>query len=415
LNAEADSESRSETVAAATFLAIALAAAGCAADRSLKHRCRVDGDCAWDRVCLGSTCQSQGSRADASADVPPQAGDGPPTLESLRPNIVFVTSERFTTTFRPVDVADQKCNEAAQRASLPGRYRAWLSTSNPYASEKLGRARGWVRPDGAPFADRVEDITSGRILTPPLIDERGRPTLGGPEDPVATGTLPTGENVPGGNCHEWRSDRPENVVVGIADGTTSDWTHSDRVFVFCGMAVRLYCFGVDQDFPLPPRPVSGKRAFVSDSAFAPGDGIVQADELCANEAAEAGMRGTFVALLPAGGRPAAARLSAPESTVWFRLDGVAINEPGTDLMTGAPLRAPLNLTSKGRYLSGPSGHVLTGARTPTTSVAAADVCDDWTNPNKTASGGSMSRVGDWWSPRVLINCYNGGRIYCFEI
>jgi hypothetical protein len=108
-------------------------------------------------------------------------------------------------------------------------------------------------------------------------------------------------------------------------------------------------------------------------------------------------------------------LPAPESTVWFRLDGVAINGPGTGLVTGEPLLAPLNLTSKGRYL-GFYQPVATGTRTPMSAATAADVCGDWTTPNGLARAGTLSRVGEWWSrPDSIIGCTTGAPIYCFEI
>src|SRR5206468_3194505 len=74
------------------------------------------------------------------------------------PNYAFVTSQRVPTRFQPLEVADSRCNDAAAAAGLPGEYRAWLSTAAHYARDRLAGARGWIRTDGAPFADTVDDL-----------------------------------------------------------------------------------------------------------------------------------------------------------------------------------------------------------------------------------------------------------------
>jgi len=72
--------------------------------------------------------------------------------------------------------ADSACQARASAASLTGTYRAWLSTSGTggvNAIARLGTGRGWVRPDGKPFADTTNDISNGHIFCPPRLDEFG--------------------------------------------------------------------------------------------------------------------------------------------------------------------------------------------------------------------------------------------------
>jgi hypothetical protein len=410
---------RSRGRGTAWLCALAMAAPSCTVDTLLKVRCRNDSDCVAGRVCVSGSCHDR-SATDAGADagLDHSFGDGP------RPNFIFVTSERFNTTFRPPEVADTKCNQAARAAGLPGDFRAWLSTSSRDARDKLEGARGWIRTDGAPFADTVDDVVSGRIFNPPLLDERGHPVPTGPEDLVATGTDYQGLNFADANCHDWQHDIASQAAGGYADATTDRWTYAD--LEACGYPMRLYCFGVDQTFTVKPPPATGRRAFLSDTGFLPEGGIAAADAHCAREAAEAGLSGTFLALLPAGGISAGARFSAAGSAVWYRLDGVPINAHGSHLFSGAPLLTPLNVTSKGRYeaygeSSGPAV-VRTGAPDPNVAVDVSTICYDWTGPDRRpslggyTSGGSLHRTGDWWSTKVMtVACDWAAQVYCFEI
>jgi hypothetical protein len=89
-------------------------------------------------------------------------------------NLVFVTSQHVIAgQLGSLAAADARCNDAAGGAGLPGHYVAWLSTSKTSAIDRLAGARGWVRPDGRPFADTPADIAAGRIWYPASIDENG--------------------------------------------------------------------------------------------------------------------------------------------------------------------------------------------------------------------------------------------------
>src|SRR5436190_591044 len=90
--------------------------------------------------------------SDARPDVGSEAGptDVPPPPP---PNYMFVTSGTHQPPFGTLAAADNACNAAATAAGLPGTYRAWLSTSSVDAIDRIAGARGWIRPDGVPFAD----------------------------------------------------------------------------------------------------------------------------------------------------------------------------------------------------------------------------------------------------------------------
>src|SRR5262249_21678466 len=136
--------------------------------------------------------------------------------------------------------ADGLCATRAMAASLPGTYRAWLSTSTVNAKDRLAGARGWVRTDGLPFADTIADIVSGKILYPIRLDERGAdlPTALG-QVFVATGTDPDGtlSTTQVGTCDDFTTVNG-SVAVGDAAGGTAAWT-SAYLASGCGAAMHI--------------------------------------------------------------------------------------------------------------------------------------------------------------------------------
>src|SRR5262249_42476658 len=105
-------------------------------------------------------------------------------------NFVFITAEGVAPgSYGSLEAADRHCEESAAAAGLPpGPYVAWLSTQRDSAKARLGNARGWVRPDGYPVVDQVDDLVKGRMYMPIRVSARGAAV----NDFVATGTQPTG-------------------------------------------------------------------------------------------------------------------------------------------------------------------------------------------------------------------------------
>jgi hypothetical protein len=425
-------------------LLAAAATIGC--NRSLAHPCSSDVECAVGWSCVYQLCQPTSAidaggadrpgdlastavdapadrpASDAVPDIPPArdavseaAPDAAPddAGSEVAPNFMFVTSMTYVPLWRTLDAADRACNDAAAAAQLPGTYRAWLSTSTLDARDRLAGARGWVRVDGAPFADTVDQIVQSRVLNPPNVDEFGQAHPGGdPEMLVATGTATGGLRTPGAMCVDWTMNVVQGVMVGEADATGGLWT-AERAGN-CGDPARLYCFGVDRAVPLVPARAAGKRAFVTSTPFIPGGGIASADALCASEAVMWGQSGTFKALLATSTASAADRFTSPSSTVWVRLDGIALNAPGASLFDG-PLASPLNVNSGSAYLF--YNPVFTGAHTPREVGTTASTCDDWrsASPITAALGGRACVTTGWFYDGASDTC---GRtdvcIYCLE-
>jgi hypothetical protein len=167
------------------------------------------------------------------------AGDG---VLAAFPNLVFVSSGKFQFPWAVPSNADAACSTAAHNAGLLGSYVAWLSSPAGSIADRLRSlpfARGWRRPDGMPFADTVNDIITGNILSAPRLDENNQDAvLAEPTIQVATGTMADGTYVPGRDA----ACGAGNIEVGTpASAPAAAWT--DAGYVPCNNRVlRMYCF-----------------------------------------------------------------------------------------------------------------------------------------------------------------------------
>jgi hypothetical protein len=108
----------------------------------------------------------------------------------------------------------------------------------------------------------------------------------------------------------WTSaSSPITIILGASDGTTSQFSVTNDGH--CSDAFAYYCLGIDHDFAVAPIPETGKLAFVSNTAFAPGatGGLAKADQLCQSNATAAGKTGTFLAFLSTKQQAALSRFS----------------------------------------------------------------------------------------------------------
>ena len=105
-------------------------------------------------------------------------------------NVVFVTSTTMTPAElvargggSPVVGGEIVCAARAAAAGLTGTFVPWISDATTHAGDRLAGARGWVRFDGAPFADSPESLLQqNQTFYPILFDELGndpgpRPTM----------------------------------------------------------------------------------------------------------------------------------------------------------------------------------------------------------------------------------------------
>jgi len=305
-------------------------------------------------------------------------------------NYAFVSSTGTSGDMGGPEGADAICNGLAAAAGLPGTFVAWLSTSSVNARDRLGSARGWIRTDGLPFADTIDQALSNPWY-PLRLDEFGEkpPTLSFAYLEVATGSDATGAFAGTGlDCEGWTSTSGSGQV-GVADEGGNGWS-SDHTAMGCdSTSLRLLCLGVDHANPLALEPAPGRTAFLSAGTFAPGGGLGTADALCQAEAADAGLTGTYLAFLATEEASASSRF-ALDGAAWVRPDRVAVVASAGDI-AGPELLAPIDV-----HADGTVGTWTDRAWTGSWDAAAAGVsstCADW----RLTAGGSGKYGTPWWA------------------
>ena len=288
-------------------------------------------------------------------------------------NVMFVTSRAY-----PVEAiggivgADNLCAVHASEGGLPGQYVAWLSTMITHAVDRVGSARGWIRPDGLPIVDVITDSV---MYYPPTLDEHGVRVVAIGERlgnlRVYTGTTDGGQ-LQGSTCGDWTdsSAMPNVATYGAPTFTLRQWT--SHTITACINTDRLYCLGTGHTLGLPPIvPRSGRIAFVIATATLTG-GLADADNQCQSAAQAAKLVGAYRALLSTTTDSAASRFNATGPT-WVRIDGIPIADTAADLLAGR-LSAPLNVNANGSYQS---GRAWTGSNRP--DAMGSETCLDWTS------------------------------------
>ena len=330
-------------------------------------------------------------------------------------NVVFVTSTFMNGNLGGQAGADTECASLAAVAKLPaGTYKAWLSSSTLNAVTKMGSARGFVRTDGKPFADRIADITAGKILHSLNLDENGsdvQPTG------VWTGTADDGTTVTNSTCVDWTSSsNSDNGAVGLTTRGPGGW--SDEFGgpggAACGQTPKLYCFDTSHVTPLMYTATAGRVAFVSKASLDTTSGVAGADALCQSEATAAGLTSPthFLALLSTSTVSATSRFDlSAMSAPYVRPDGIKIADAQT-ISTGAALESGFWQNADGTY---ENNSAWTGSTSPSSTDATN--CNNWsTNSSGTMGRAGFSGVTDpiWWSPVQVAPCDNTLSVYCLE-
>ena len=307
------------------------------------------------------------------------------------PNIAFITSSTFNGDLGGTTGADQICQDQAEAAGLPANtYVAWLSTPSINAIDRLGDARGWVRVDGKPFADTLADISAGRMFHPLRVDEFGN------FDNTSPGYVWTG-NInwagSGESCISWTSSDQGSGEHGTSDGM--GYVFKDFGSLSCRGLARLYCFGVDNNARVTVVPAVGRIAFITRGSWMSGGGVAAADQLCQDEAIQAGLNGTFKALLATDGASAASRFNS-DGSPWVRPDGVVIAPTRGELFSSDYIDSAIYQSADGLGYFANYG-IWTGAIDPTTAGTSDTTCKNWTDSSdgNTAISGRSGFTAQW--------------------
>lgn len=166
---------------------------------------------------------------------------------------VFVSSE----TYQGGEVgglagADGLCDQLAQKAKLPGSYRAWLSdaTSSP-ATRFRKSTLPYISPPGPlgvglTVAQSWADLVDGDLERPIQVTEKGDAIAEGQScsasDLLAwTRTDPTAGPLPdAADCGAWKFNAGSVGSAGLINSATSAWS-AGCAEVSCAKALRLYC------------------------------------------------------------------------------------------------------------------------------------------------------------------------------
>jgi len=383
--------------------------------------CTQGGACDVGLSCVAGTCIGPGGTStDAptsssetidpseSSTAPGDSSDGGSTTADTTPashaNLAFVTSSAYTAgALGGLAGADAICQGHADAAGHSGTYRAWLSLPGEDARDRIGDARGWVRPDGAPLAIDLPQIIEGRFFHPPVLDENG--TFAAPNF-IWTGTVDDGtaNSLDGfGVCGGWTTDEATGFAwIGDLGAGPGWWTAYGSQP--CTGSARLVCLGVDQQHELVVEPVPGRLAFVSAGYVAPTEGRAAADALCQAEAAAAGDDGSFLALMAVPGEAPADRFDLGGAP-WVRADGVPVFPDGDPF--GDTLATPFVFDALGNATTLAIGWAGSyGAQDPGDDLSS---CTGWTA--NTGNAGMFSTIHIFWQAWAL----GGGDQECAQL
>ena len=323
-------------------------------------------------------------------------------------NKVFVSSVTFSPTMGSVPAYDNECNILATGAGLNNpagnAFVAWVSSPNSLARNRLGTARGFVRPDGVPVADSLDSLLNQNVIFNPIrIDEFGN-DVGARS--VLTGTQANGSLGPS-NCFNWTSSSGIFTAGQATDGP-GFWTQGGQGS--CNGSYSIYCFEKTHTRVLNPPRHAGKVVYLSTSNFTPGagQGLAAADQLCASEkpAGIANVR----AMLATSTASAASRFLS--NAFYVRVDGQLVGT-GQDLASLSNLHSGIWQTGSGSYVivgvwTGSSGFTFVGT--------AASTCSNWTSALSEAGIGGLAvtTLSPGWWYFTSRPCTTPQRIYCAE-
>jgi hypothetical protein len=285
---------------------------------------------------------------------------------------------------------------------------------------RFAGSRGWVRPDGKAFLDTMTTPTTSAIspeFYPPCLDEYGTPVLAaagqapGNDQWVMTGE-PGAAGIPVLTCNDWTSNDQSQVLVGLSSAGGGGWAAWS--VGRCDSPARIYCGEVGKTLPALPETVPSRHAFVTiGGPLFLSTGPNFADQECADEAARAGLSGTFKALVANIGQSAASRFA--DGLPWARMDGVVV-ATYAQLSSGAALNAPIHLGPNGLFELWARRLMFSGAPDAKTPGTRESTCNGWTPPYDTLSVAYGARQE---SERGFLfygedSCTNDFGAYCLE-
>jgi hypothetical protein len=334
-------------------------------------------------------------------------------------NFVFLSSRGDYTSHGGAVNFDVNCNKLATDAGINNEtddaYVAWVSDEDSLALDRLGTtARGWVRLDGKPVVDTVEDLLAGKLIHTIRLDETG---MLHDNEIVGTGTLADGSAAPD-NCNNWQSEaNGYDFAYGKDSGGPTYWTESG--VRPCNIGIQFYCFGKTFSEPIVLVPEEGKLIYLSEPYVPNVD--TTPDEACAASAPSGA--GEVLAMLAYDDKAGADALT--NGTKYVRPDGqfvgfgaeiVEAAAPGVQANVDDYLATGIWQTGDGTYLNELDSAVWVGD----INIArqGASDCDDFTTGTSSATVGDYRDSGSgFWDQEYgdrYRECSTPHRFYCVE-
>ena len=138
-------------------------------------------------------------------------------------------------------------------------------------------------------------------------------------------------------------------------------------------------------------------------------GISGADMLCATQARDAGLVGSFRAWLSTTTSPVVDRTD-PTGGPFRRIDGVVVAENWNDLLDGT-IGAPINLDAEGMARG---GDVWTGTLADGTSYLGDDCAGFTSDVSGIGLCGASASTSATWTENITPACSTPLRLYCVE-
>lgn len=339
------------------------------------------------------------------------------TFAAMTNNLIFATAGTFPSNAAasgmPGHIAyDADCNSAATAAGINNvtgtGYVAMISDSTSLAKNRLGTARGWVRMDGAPFADTVTALFTNNVVYNSMrFDETGQVRIA--PGFLMTGTLADGSLAAQQSCNDWTdSTGAFSVLVGSPEGGPNHWIDAGDGGGCTTLTRGLICMGNTKTSAVAPVVSAGRKVWLTNAAFTVG-GTQTPDQMCQ-------------AQKPTGVTTAIALISYNNKTILSSIDPAMnyVRVDGTLVATGAQLPLAGTLASgiwqsaDGVYRLIGLGFVWTGGNLNAASTTAA-TCGNWGDPSQPAGivGSSSEANSEWWSD-IGTTCSTAAPIYCIQ-
>jgi hypothetical protein len=183
-----------------------------------------------------ATASQDGHTGAANGDPRASAGGAgtsaqPPASNATATKRVFITSVKYTGNLDGIDGADSKCNKSAKLAQLGGTWKAWMSSSDKDAVQRIKDVGPWFTVDEkTKMYENIFDLIGKALAIDRFwLDELGNPVVGQVE--VWTGT----ENGKGNDddCEEWTSSESGGTSTTLEDGESGGSDCGDPLPLLC--------------------------------------------------------------------------------------------------------------------------------------------------------------------------------------